>query len=106
MRLWLIRNSRRPAKSQSAPTWPSQIKRRSGTTSVSFAFTFAEGLPGIARVNATVLPTRGSPLIEGTDEFHSPGCRQTYSAPAASGGQPLGLTRRRPSSDPLERAAR
>jgi hypothetical protein len=31
--------------------------------------------------------------------------RQTYSAPAASGGQPLGLTGRRPSSDPLERRA-
>src|SRR5262245_29621924 len=38
--------------------------------------------------------------------FRARGCRHTYSAPAASGGQPLGLTGRRPSSDPLELGAR
>ena len=32
--------------------------------------------------------------------FEPRGYRHTYSAPAASGGQPLGLTGRRPSSDP------
>ena len=36
-----------------------------GSTSPSLAFTFGDGLPGIASVSDTVLPGRSCPLIEG-----------------------------------------
>ena len=37
----------------------------------SLAFSFGDGLPGIASVSATVLPGCSSPLIEGNNRFRS-----------------------------------
>jgi hypothetical protein len=56
VRLRSDQNSRVPAKSQSAPTLPCHVRRRPGSTSPSLAFTFGDGLPGIASVSDTVLP--------------------------------------------------
>ncbi len=66
-----MRNSRVPANSQSAPTLPCHVRRRPGSTSPSLALSFGDGLPGIASVSDTVLPGWSSPLIEGSDGFHS-----------------------------------
>ena len=51
VRLWFKLEFPCSAKCQSPPTLPCQRRRRPGTTSVSFALTFAEGRLGMARVS-------------------------------------------------------
>jgi hypothetical protein len=64
-------NSRSPAKSQSAPTLPCHVNRLFGATSWSCAFTLSEGRPGIPKVSDTVLPSRSSPEMAGSERFQS-----------------------------------